>query len=114
MTAGQRRIEKSVPGERRANTKQQALLNGGRLREAYKRTVEEYEKDRQRVRFEQAAIDADDEKDPEKAERERRKEQEVRRRVEAEKYMVNIQDFINENYLYLPPKWPNGSNSSQY
>ena len=102
VTEGQRRIEKSVPDDRRANTKQQRVQNRKQLLEAYKKSVAEREMEKKRVKFEQAVIAADNEKDPEKAERERKQEREVRRRVEAEKYMVNIQDFINENYLYLP------------
>jgi len=90
VTEGQRRIEKSQPENTRANTKQQRLVNRRKLLEAYKRSVEEYEKAKKRVRFEQAALVADYEKDPAKAERELQQELEVKRRVDAEKYMVNI------------------------
>lgn len=40
--------------------------------------------------------------DPEKAERERQLDRELKEKIEAEKHMINIKDFINENYLYLP------------
>jgi len=39
---------------------------------------------------------------PEKAEKEKQIELEIQKKIEEEKYMINIKDFINENYLYLP------------
>jgi hypothetical protein len=43
-----------------------------------------------------------EERDPEKAKTEKKQEEELRKQLESQKYAVNIADFINEHYLFLP------------
>ena len=64
--------------------------------------MEEYEKAKKKVTFDQEALGAAREGDPDLAEREARIEREAQEAVEREKYMINIKDFINEKFLYLP------------
>ena len=64
--------------------------------------MEEYEKTKKKVQFTQEALDAQREADPEAAAREKEMEEKINRLVEAEKFMINIADFVKEHYLYLP------------
>ena len=47
-------------------------------------------------------MEAQQEADPEAAAREREMEERINKMVEAEKFMINIADFVKEHYLYLP------------
>ena len=102
LTEGQPRIDRSLPAEARPNTKVQRKKNREKLFEAYKQSLEEHEMAQRKVTFD-PTVDAEEElKDPAGAARERERERQLREKIEDEKYTVNIEDFINEHYLYLP------------
>ena len=102
LAGGQPRVDRSLPAQARPNTKVQRGKNREKLFEAYKKSVEEHELAQRKVTFD-PAVEAEEElKDPERAAREREREMELREEIAEEKYIVNIQDFINEHYLYLP------------
>ena len=62
---GQHRIDRSKPEQARANTKVQREENRKALFEEYKRSVEEYEKAKKKVTFDQEVLGAAAENDPE-------------------------------------------------
>ena len=55
-----------------------------------------------RVRFDPAVAAEEARTNPEKYAKTQAIEKEISDQMDAEKYAVNIKDFINEHYLYLP------------
>jgi hypothetical protein len=80
--------------------------------DAYKRSVEEHELALRKVTFDPEVETAEEQKDPERAAREREREIEMRDQIDQDKHTVNISDFINEHYLYLPTHRQSGGSAA--
>jgi len=102
VAAGQPRIDRSLPPGARPNTKVQRKKNRAKLMEAYKQSVESHEMAQRKVTFDPQVLADTDQDDPVRVAKEREREEKLREQLADEKYSVNIKDFINEQYLYLP------------
>lgn len=102
-------LDRTLPAHARPNTKVQRRQNRAKLFDAYKKQVAERELADRRVTFAPEVALEELLKDPVKAEQNRKMELEVRKLLEEEKFAVNIRDFINEHYLYLPANQASGA-----
>lgn len=68
-----------------------------------------HEQAQHRVTLHPRVVAAEERKDPAKSAQERERAQEIREELADEQHTANIQDFLNEHYLYLPTNRASGA-----